>query len=207
MAATTNLIGQRFGSLVVLAMAGRGEKGIYWKCRCDCGNTREHPTSRLRTTRSCGCLVVKVNTTHGHSKTKEYRIWAGIKTRCGTPSATGFADYGGRGIKMCERWRDGTAEKSAFECFLEDMGPRPSPGHSIERDDTNGDYEPSNCRWATRIEQNRNARSNIYYTHNGETRLLVEWAEKFGLKINTARSRVRSGRPLDAPLVLRGRWA
>lgn len=99
---------------------------------------------------------------HGLSKTRENRIWRGIKDRCYNPNRPEYPLYGGRGITMCDEW------KNDFTAFYRDMGVRPSPDHSVERKDTNGDYEPSNCRWATRIEQQNNMRGNVKVEYNGE---------------------------------------
>jgi len=103
---------------------------------------------------------------HGLSKTRENRIWRGIKDRCYNPNRPEYVRYGGRGIKMCEEW------KNDFTTFYRDMGVRPSPNHSVERIDTNGDYEPSNCRWATRVEQQNNMRGNVKVKYMGEVMTL-----------------------------------
>lgn len=127
-------------------------------------------------------------------KTPEYRTWCAMRERCSSPTHIEFARYGGRGIRVCTRWSD-------FAAFLADMGRKPSPAHSIERVDTNGGYEPLNCRWATPSEQQRNKRTSIVLTLHGETKHVLEWAEALGLSINTIRKRLRITR--DAALVLR----
>jgi hypothetical protein len=106
-----------------------------------------------------------------------------MKGRCGSPSNRNYKGYGGRGIKVCERW-------GRYENFLADMGRRPSPTHSIERKNNNGDYEPENCVWATKKEQGRNKRNNRWFTHDGETLTLSEWARKRGIKRTTLRMRL-----------------
>ena len=128
---------------------------------------------------------------HGMNGTPERRIWLGVKARCNNPSYSGYKNYGGRGIKICDRWR-------VFANFLEDMGSRPSPAHSIERINNNGHYEPGNCKWATRIEQNRNSRQNVKLTHNGQTMTAAEWADKLGIKHTTLYERIRKGFPVEA---------
>jgi len=126
--------------------------------------------------RSCGC--VPGNYRHGHDynnkRTPELRCYHKIKERCGNPTTKGYENYGGRGIKVCDRWVD------SFDHFLEDMGERPSKKHSIERIDVNRDYKPSNCKWATKLEQSRNTRTNRYITHQGQTKCLAEWLEITG---------------------------
>lgn len=123
---------------------------------------------------------------HGGEGTPEYRIWIDIRRRCNDPGRPGFRDYGGRGIRICNRWID-------FANFLTDMGKRPSPEHSIDRINNDGDYEPSNCRWATPKEQSNNRRSNHYITIEGETMTIAQWCEKYDIPDTTFHNRLRRG--------------
>jgi hypothetical protein len=129
-----------------------------------------------------------MNTTHGcagqNSRTPEYKVWCGMKQRCNYKGHTVYEFYGGRGIKVCERW------ENSFEAFLEDMGPRPSSKHSIERINGNGNYEPSNCGWSTDHEQNRNRRSNRNFTVDGETMCMTDWAQKLGINYKALWTRI-----------------
>ncbi len=128
-------------------------------------------------------------------QTPEYRSWTHLKGRCLTPTDKKFPDYGGRGITLCDRWRD------SFADFYADMGPRPSADHSVERKDNDGPYSPENCRWATRIEQGANKRNNQTYTFGGETHHLTEWARRTGIPFFTLRHRVvKAGWPIDRAL-------
>ncbi len=128
--------------------------------------------------------------THGYTfngkRPSEYGTWQAMKSRCTNPKVPSYKHYGGRGIKVCARWLN------SFESFLEDMGPRPK-GLSIDRIDTDGNYEPGNCEWTTQKRQQRNRRDNIYLTLDGVTRLLAEWAEDLGLRAGVLRSRVCEG--------------
>lgn len=166
-----DLTGHRVGRLTVLSRGINANNGKpRWICRCDCGNeTLAHAYSlRAAHTQSCGCLqrertgaAAKISSrTHGKSKTPSWRSWSAMRSRCYNPNATGYERYGGRGVTVCERWH-------IFENFLADMGERPSPNHSIDRIDVNGNYEPSNCRWATRIEQQNNKRNNLVVVIRG----------------------------------------
>lgn len=130
--------------------------------------------------------LVKHGASRHGQETAEYKIWLGIRKRCNNKNCRIYKYYGGKGVKVCERWQE-------FGNFLADMGERPSPDHSVERNDSNGDYEPSNCRWATKKEQMRNKSDNRLLTLNGETRCVAEWAERLGISVNTIRGRVYSG--------------
>lgn len=113
--------------------------------------------------------------THGQTGTLEYKIWSSIKDRCLNPKQIAYARYGGRGITVCDRWRDD------FAAFTADMGPRPSRDHTVDRIDNDGPYEPGNCRWATRTEQSRNQRRTVLVMHNGEQRSLASVCEDLGM--------------------------
>lgn len=125
---------------------------------------------------------------HGLSLTSEYRAWQTMRLRCIEPSNPAFPNYGGRGIKVCDRWLQ------SVEAFIEDMGPKPTPAHELDRFPNNdGNYEPGNCRWATRSDNDRNRRSNRLIEHGGETLTLVAWAERYGIAAGTLRMRLESG--------------
>ena len=154
-----DLIGQTFGFLTVVEKSPRNDgDNITWVCKCHCGVIVTVSTSLLKTghSRSCGCLqrsiIGNLNKTHGMSKTPTYISWKSMLTRCYNENILEYKDYGGRGIKVCDRWR------YSFENFYIDMGTKPSSQHTLERDDVNKDYSPENCRWVTREIQSRNTR-------------------------------------------------
>ncbi len=152
-------IGDRFGRLVAMAMVGRVEdRHLLFLCRCDCGGKSTVPTKRLRSgnTTSCGCFrkeqALMAVTKHGKCGSPEYRSWRGMLTRCYRQKGEHWRWYGERGIKVCDRWR------RSFENFLADVGHKPSPKHSLDRIDNDGNYEPGNVRWATPKQQANNRR-------------------------------------------------
>lgn len=136
---------------------------------------------------------MKNNWIHGSTGTPEYKIWVGMKKRCYNPSDSSYSHYGGRGITVCERWRND------FVAFLEDMGTR-TKGLTLERKNNNGNYEPGNCRWATRKEQTRNARHNIVLEFNGIKQCLAAWAEEMGQRRTTVQSRLDRGWSVERAL-------
>jgi len=187
-----NLLGQRFGRLVVLRQTADRGKGTVWECQCDCGLTLTVKAGPLRTghTKSCGCLVrERVRTLHTFHKNVvihggarkgndgSYRIWRLMFLRCENPDNISYPLYGARGISVCERWR-------SFPAFREDMGPRP-PGLTLERVDNEGDYTPENCVWATLSQQARNKRNTVLMTYLGRTQSLRDWADELEVSFNS----------------------
>ncbi len=195
-----DLTGQRFGRLVVIKAAGLNQYGnCMWFCQCDCGGeatTREIYLTNGHT-KSCGCVAkekVKARcTTHGASKrghrAPEYRSWEAMKRRCFNAKDPKYPKYGARGITVCDQWR------TSYETFLADMGPKPSPKHTLDREDNDGSYEPGNCRWATPIVQMNNQSKTIKLTVGDRTQSLADWARERGMKQSTIRDRVKSGWP------------
>lgn len=189
-----SLVGQVFGRLTVieLTVAVAGAKTFY-KCKCSCGNEkkvrRDSLLSKRFPTKSCGCLtreVVSANETkHGWSRTTTYKSWQHMTDRCVNIKSIQYKDYGGRGITVCERWKD-------FLLFLEDMGERP-PYLYLERKNNNLGYSKENCKWADRIEQCNNRRSNHNITINNETKSLTSWAREQGLNPKVVSAKILSG--------------
>lgn len=161
----------------------------YWLCRCDCGTERKVLSNNLMRgiTESCGCVhrdAAKLRTTtHGLSHTKVWYCWTHLRDRCTNPNLKDFHRYGGRGITYAPEWED-------FASFYAYVGDPPSEKHTIDRIDVNGNYEPGNVRWATYTQQNRNRRDNTLYTYRGESKVLAEWAPKYGINLKTLSSRI-----------------
>lgn len=163
-----------------------------WLCRCDCGGeilVNAHSLSKglkgQGGTRSCGCWLREKEEKHGMSRTRTYRIWHTMRQRCGNPNSTYYAYYGGRGIKVCDEWSD-------FEKFFADMGEAP-PGLSIDRIDNAKGYQPDNCRWATKREQQNNMRSNVRVSHDGRTMTIADWGRETGLGKSIIIKRLAAG--------------
>jgi hypothetical protein len=186
-----------FGAWAVL---GEGTKRGYVRCRCVCGTEKECYVYNLKhkKTTNCGCkkpeALAAAKRTHGMTDTPEYRVWQHVITRCYNPNADKYEYYGGRGISVCARWRE------SFSAFLEDMGPRPSPKHQLDRKDNDGNYEKANCRWATRIEQANNKRSNHLLTLDGRTQSVASWGRELGISGRTIITRLRRGWTVDRAL-------
>ena len=187
-----NLVGQTFGRLKVTDFSHRNERSDqFWLCHCSCGKDKAINGSSLTSNRvlSCGCLrsenMVNRNVpTHGMSHSMEYKSWRSMLDRCLNPNDKSWSDYGGRGITVCDEW------KESFESFFADMGLKPGPKHSIERCDNSKGYSKGNCRWATSKEQNRNRRSNTFVEMDGKRLTIVEWCEIYGIHPNTVHSRI-----------------
>lgn len=183
-----DLNGQKFGKWTVIGPGPYSftSKKRRWICRCECGREGIVPTGDLRNGESKSCSSCK-RATHRMSGTREFWIWHGMKKRCLNQNHKWWHCYGGRGIKVCDRWLN------SFESFMEDMGPRPSRKHSIERINNNGNYEPSNCKWGTTFEQNRNKRTNRRVTINGRTQCAVDWSDELGLSKSCFLNRIKHG--------------
>ena len=162
----------------------------FWKCVCSCGKEVVLQGSNLASgnTRSCGCLreeTRKFNTwKHGKTRTKIHSTWMNMIRRCHDENNPAFKDYGGRGITVCERWRN------SFENFFADMGEPTTIKHTLDREDNDAGYSKSNCRWATSKQQSRNSRHNVHVEFNGEIMCISEWAEKLGMKMHTLYNRL-----------------
>ena len=190
----TNLTGRVFGRLTATSISGRSKSGkVLWMCTCSCGEVTCVTSQALVTkvTQSCGCLhkeeLVARLTTHGLTNSSENQIWRAIKKRCYNPKHPQYADYGGRGITVCDEW------KESFETFYRDMGPRPSLDHTIDRKNNDKGYSKDNCRWATREEQGNNRRDNIHYEFDGEKKTLAEWCRELKLPYQRMYKLLRSG--------------
>jgi len=186
----------RYGRLIAIEDVGFKSGKRMWRCLCDCGKEIVTQGAMLTRggTRSCGCLAGENNKTHGKSNSETYRTYSGMKTRCLNKKHRQYSNYGGRGITICDRWI------ASFENFLADMGERPA-GMTLDRKDNNGNYEPSNCRWATDTEQARNRSSNLFLTYQGETLCMKEFAKKFNIKRTTLGRRLSAGWPIEKALL------
>lgn len=190
-------VGARFGRLTFVACEGRDDRGNYFgRFSCDCGGSSRVRIGIVRRgiTKSCGCLAREVSSRvhhkhgegHGASVTPEYSVWSGMKARCFCSTGPGWLQYGARGIKVCDRWL-------SFGAFLSDMGRKPTPSHSIDRINIDGDYEPGNCRWATPREQSHNRRGSKYVELNGERLPLAIACERAGVPYSRALQRLGRG--------------
>lgn len=194
-----DLTGKRFGRLTCVYYVGNCK----WLCKCDCGENVFKVVAKVALRHSivsCGCFareLAVVNgrkrmTKHGMHRAPEYAIWQAMRQRCSNPKHKEWRLYGERGVRVCKRW-------ARFEAFYEDMGPRPSAKHSLDRKDNGLVYSKSKCRWATGVEQGNNTRRNHRLTIGGQTRTLAEWARSADMKYNTLVGRIKCGwEPLRA---------
>lgn len=208
-----DLAGQMFGKWTVI---GPSAKPRHWDCHCACGTDRAvyGPNLTRGLSPSCGCVSGEraraTCTRHGHKAagvtTPEYAAWCNLRARCERPSAAQFKNYGGRGIYVCQRWRE------SFDAFLRDVGFRPGATHSIDRINTDGSYTcgacaqcvervaPMNVQWAPPKAQARNRRSNVFVEHDGHRLTIAEWAERTGIPPQLIAQRIRANWPADLAL-------
>lgn len=179
--------GTRFGSLVVVRFESKTTGGTgMWLCQCDCGVECWRPGTLLRRgkIRSCGCRIWHGEPVH---ESEEYAAWANMIQRCTNEKATGWQNYGGRGIRVCDEW------STSFSRFIADVGMKPSSEHSLDRIDVNGNYEPTNVRWATGAMQALNKRTNHRICIQGESLTVEEWAQRLGVNSQVIHGRLRRG--------------
>lgn len=199
---TQNLVGQRFGRLIVIERYICDGKQPKWLCQCDCGNEKIVFGTHLKqgTTKSCGCLGKEMapergrksklgerSLKHGDFGTRLYGVWTAMKRRCQNPNVKHYKDYGGRGILVCSEWQ----EYIPFKEWAMSSGYK--EGLSLDRIDVNGNYEPSNCRWVTMFEQEQNRRNTVHIEYNGKMYTIREAADITGLSYRTIKGRVERG--------------
>lgn len=183
--------GNKYGMLTVLEFSHADRQGVsFWLCECECGRKKAMCTTSLNRAKSCGCLsrlrVSAMNTTHGQKYHPLYKTWAAMRTRCNNPKGFRWEHYGGRGIKICDRWND-------ILKFAEDMGPKPSASHSLDRIDVNGNYSPENCRWASRSDQANNKRTSHFLEYKGEIKTISQWSASLNIPLWKFKSQLKKG--------------
>ena len=202
-----DLTGQKFFCWTVIKLSFRIGKRSYWECRCDCGAMQIVQEVNFKNERSwsCNCLkgngkskktktTYKINILHGMSSWPEYKVWKSLRARCFNKNDKNFKDYGGRGIEVCESWRN------SFTNFITDVGRRPSPTHSIDRIDNNGNYEPNNCKWSNSSEQANNRRNNHILTLDGKSLNIMQWAKTTEIPYDEILRRLKEGWPAEQAL-------
>lgn len=186
---TKIVIGEKYNRLTPIEVAGKDKYGCtIYRCVCECGREVVVMGSRMarNKVKSCGCLKG-----FGVSYTITYASWNNAKERCYSKNHFAYDSYGGRGIKMCERWRN------SFENFLEDMGERPLLEYTLDRINVNGDYEPDNCRWATMAKQCNNRRNNHYIDYNGERLTVADFARKYNFSADRLYYELNKGHNIE----------
>lgn len=189
-------IGKKYNKLTLIEYLGRlkADHHHYYRCMCECGNESIATLYKMRTghTKACGCLIGKM---HGVFNHRLYRIWASMKTRCHNPNAAAYKSYGGRGIYVCDEWRN---SYKLFYRWSMDNGYKDSL--SIDRKENSKGYNPSNCRWVTMKQQQNNKTNNVFITFNGETHTIAEWSEIIDVRQQTISARYKNGWPLNMVL-------
>jgi len=188
-----NMLGKRFGRLVVVAVESLDKHyNVKYLCECDCGKicTKLGGNLRRGSSTNCGCVTYEHLKTHGKTNSREYRSWVEMKRRCYDKNRIEYKNYGARGITVCDEWL------SSFSNFFKDMGERPA-GHTLDRIDNSGNYEPQNCKWSSTKDQSNNKRNNVYITYSGKRLNVAEWARESEMKPQTIYSRIRYGWSAD----------
>jgi hypothetical protein len=203
--ALIDLSGKRFGRLTVLHQDGHMGRDVAWMCVCDCGQTKRLRGNHLKrgAVVSCRCFDREKRTKHGLTKQYlgEHKAWVAMIARCTDPLNPGYKDYGGRGIRVCDRWL------SSFADFLSDMKPKPSREFTLDRIEVNGDYEIGNCRWATRKVQQNNTRFNHVLTYQGRSMTIAQWSDEVGLPWHVIGQRIARGWSVERAITQPSRFA
>jgi hypothetical protein len=191
-----DVTGLKCGKLTVSSFSHTdSRRRACWVCVCECGGTITTDVHRMRSERprptSCGCARYGNNKVHGMSRHPAYFSWSSMRSRCYSKINTNYFRYGGRGIVVCDRWRE------SFETFWEDMGPTYAEGKTLDRKDNDGNYEPGNCRWATLVEQGNNKRSNVWVETPWGKMTLAQAARRSGLSAKTLHGRRKRGCPIS----------
>lgn len=189
-----DLIGKTYNRLTIVSFHSVKKGRTHFLCKCSCGNTTIVNLSKLNygSTKSCGCIKANSNVRHRLRQSREYMIWAGMKSRCSDVNHSGYKYYGARGVTVCPRWNN-------FVEFFSDMGTCPT-GHTLDRINNDGNYEPGNCRWATLKEQANNKRNNRLLTYNGITKTLPQWCDELKLSRATITNRLFNGWSVERSL-------
>lgn len=196
-----DLTNKRYDRLIVLGKAGRKGEKVMWKCQCDCGNIVYVQTCNLNAHRvkSCGCLkdekLIERSTKHNQRHTKLYEVWKSMKQRCSNPNNKAYKNYGGRGIKVCDEWKN-----DFFPFYQWSMQNGYKDTLTIDRINVNGNYEPSNCRWVDRETQANNTRVNHYITFNNKTLTITQWARLMKVNKNLLYNRFKKGWSIEKAL-------
>lgn len=195
-----DLSGSKFGKLTAIKVAYKNKNGeSVWECVCDCGNVVNVVCSNLKNghSTSCGCYKKICSITHNETKTRLHRIWAGIKARCYNTNIAQYKNWGGRGITVCEEWKD------SYETFRDwALANGYQENLTIDRINNDKGYSPDNCRWATQKQQSNNKRNNTLITFNNETHTISEWAEIIGVKSRTIQRRLVKNMPIEKILYI-----
>lgn len=191
MVAKIDYTGHKYNRLTAIRFDHYKNNNSMWLFRCDCGTEKVIAVAQVRSlgTKSCGCYNKEVASKrfrkHGKTETKEYKTWSKMKARCSQENDASYERYGNRGIKVCDRWLE------SFQNFYDDMGDAPTPKHSIDRIDNDGDYCPENCRWATQEEQNNNYSRNMFIEIGGKKQSLRRWCTDLNISYSIAYQRIR----------------
>ena len=193
-----DISGRKYGRWTAIRFMHKVGRYHYWLFRCSCGNEKVFYKGHTAGSNSCGCLSRELKTKHGKSKTKIYYVWRGMRNRCNNKNTKSYPDYGGRGIRVCDRW-------DSFDNFYADMGDKPFRGAEINRIDNDKDYDPDNCNWVTKTKNLSNTRQSVFIEAFGKKMTQSEWARETGLDRTVIAYRISAGWPIEKALTQKAR--